>query len=63
MHYFTPAKDSRLHLLLHIYMGQQSGAMTAVVLTGVSTLEDVAHMPSPPTFVINNLGELPGLVA
>ena len=46
-----------------IYMGQQSGAMTAVVLTGVSTREDVAHMPSPPTFVINNLGELPGLVA
>ena len=29
----------------------------------VSTREDVAHMPSPPTFVINNLGELPGLVA
>jgi len=46
-----------------IQMGRQSGMMTAVVLTGVSTREDVACMPSPPTFVINNLGELPGLVA
>jgi NagD protein len=46
-----------------IQMGKQSGMMTSVVLTGVSTREDVARMPFPPTFVINNLAELPGLVA
>jgi len=46
-----------------IQMGRQSGMLTAVVLTGVSTREDVARMPSPPTFVINSLDELPGLVA
>lgn len=45
-----------------IHMGQQSGMMTAVALTGVSTREDVARMPSPPTFVVNNLGELLELV-
>jgi ribonucleotide monophosphatase NagD (HAD superfamily) len=46
-----------------IRMGQQAGMATAVVLTGVSKREDVALMPSPPDFVINNLGELPGLIS
>jgi arabinose operon protein AraL len=46
-----------------IRMGQQAGMATAVVLTGVSKRQDVALMPSPPDFVINNLGELPGLIS
>ena len=46
-----------------IRMGQQAGMATAVVLTGVSKLDDVARMPSPPDFVISNLSELPGLVS
>jgi arabinose operon protein AraL len=45
-----------------IRMGQQAGMATAVVLTGASTREDVARMAIPPDFVINNLGELPGLI-
>ena len=46
-----------------IRMGQEAGMVTAVVLTGVSTREDVARMAQPPDFVIENLGELPGLVS
>ncbi len=46
-----------------IRMGQQAGMVTAVVLTGVSKREDIAHMTTPPDFVIDTLGELPGLVA
>lgn len=46
-----------------IFMGQQAGMQTAVTLTGVSKREDVAKMISPPTYIINNLGELPGIVA
>jgi arabinose operon protein AraL len=45
-----------------IRMGQEAGMVTAVVLTGVSRREDVARMAQPPDFVIENLGELPGLV-
>jgi NagD protein len=46
-----------------IFMGQRAGMQTAVTLTGVSKREDVARMSQPPDFVINNLGELPALVA
>jgi 4-nitrophenyl phosphatase len=46
-----------------IFMGQRAGMQTAVTLTGVSKREDVASMSQPPDFVINNLGELPALVA
>jgi ribonucleotide monophosphatase NagD (HAD superfamily) len=46
-----------------IRMGQEAGMVTAVVLTGVSRREDVARMAQPPDFVIENLGELPGLVS
>ena len=45
-----------------IAMGQQAGMLTAVTLTGVSKREDVAHMVTPPTFVIGNLGEIPALI-
>ncbi|MBL8130372.1 MAG: HAD-IIA family hydrolase [Anaerolineae bacterium] len=45
-----------------IFMGQRSGMQTAVTLTGVAKREDVEKMTSPPTFVIENLGELPGIV-
>jgi ribonucleotide monophosphatase NagD (HAD superfamily) len=45
-----------------IAMGQQAGMLTAVTLTGVSTRADVARMASPPSFVIENLGEIPELV-
>jgi arabinose operon protein AraL len=46
-----------------IYMGQQAGMKTAVTLTGVSKREDVAKMQTPPDFIIENLGELPEIVA
>lgn len=45
-----------------IYMGQQAGMVTAGTLTGVSTRADVEEMAQPPDYVINNLGEIPGLV-
>jgi len=45
-----------------ILMGQQSGMLTAVTLTGVSTREDVARMADPPTFVIKDLSQLLELV-
>ena len=45
-----------------IRMGQEAGMVTAVVLTGVSTRDDVTRMDSPPDFVIDNVGDLPNLV-
>ena len=45
-----------------IRMGRQAGMATAVVLTGVSTREDVARAAVRPDLVLENLGELPGLV-
>jgi arabinose operon protein AraL len=45
-----------------IFMGQQAGMVTAVTLTGVATREDVERMTSPPDYVINNLGEIPGII-
>lgn len=46
-----------------IFMGQQAGMVTAVTLTGVSRREDVAKMTIPPDFVVENIGELPGILA
>jgi HAD superfamily hydrolase (TIGR01450 family) len=43
-------------------MGQQSGMVTAVVLTGASKREDVARMDRPPDFVLENIGEIPPLL-
>jgi len=40
-------------------MGQQAGMLTAVVLTGASTREDVARMIQPPDFVLENIGAIP----
>jgi len=45
-----------------ILMGQQAGMLTAVTLTGVATRADVGAMAVPPDYMINNLGELPGLI-
>ncbi|MFO7633776.1 MAG: HAD-IIA family hydrolase [Caldilinea sp.] len=45
-----------------IAMGQNAGMLTAVALTGVSTREDIARMSTPPTFAIERLSELPGLI-
>lgn len=45
-----------------IFMGQQSGMQTAVTLTGVAKREDIAKMTSPPDYIIENIGELPGIV-
>jgi NagD protein len=45
-----------------ILMGQQAGMVTAAVLTGVATREDAARMPTPPTFVIENLAAIPPLL-
>jgi len=46
-----------------IRMGQRAGMVTAAVLTGVSSREDVARMTDPPDLVLENLGELPDRVA
>ncbi len=46
-----------------ILMGQQAGMPTAVTLTGVATRAAVAAMAHPPDYVIENLGELPTLLA
>jgi len=46
-----------------IFMGQQSGMQTAVTLTGASKREDIARMTTPPDHIIENLGDLPGLMA
>jgi len=46
-----------------ILMGQQAGMLTAVVLTGVTRREDVAALANPPDYVLENLGELPGLIS
>lgn len=46
-----------------IFMGQQAGMQTAATLTGASTRADVARLTHPPTYVIENLGDLPGIVA
>ena len=46
-----------------ILMGQTAGMVTAAVLTGVSSREDVERLIAPPDLVLENLGELCGLVA
>jgi NagD protein len=43
-----------------IYMGQQAGMKTAVVLTGASTREDANRLQNPPDFILENIGKLPG---
>jgi ribonucleotide monophosphatase NagD (HAD superfamily) len=45
-----------------IRMGQQAGMYTAVVLTGVTRRADAEQMTPPPDLILENLGELPGLV-
>ncbi|MEM6527106.1 MAG: HAD-IIA family hydrolase [Chloroflexota bacterium] len=46
-----------------IYMGQQAGMVTASVLTGASTREQAENMDSPPDFILNNIGEIPAIIA
>lgn len=46
-----------------ILMGQQAGMVTAVTLTGVATRADAERMTPAPDYIINHLGELPGVVA
>lgn len=46
-----------------IFMGQQAGMQTAVVLSGASTREDVARMERPPDYVLANIGEIPAIFA
>ena len=43
-------------------MGQESGMLTAVPLTGVSTLEDIFRLKRAPDFVINGLHDLVPIV-
>ncbi len=45
-----------------MFMGQQAGMQTAVVLTGASTRADVARMERPPDHILENIGELRGLM-
>ncbi len=46
-----------------IFMGQRAGMATAAVLTGASTRADAEQMDSPPTFILENVGEIPGVIA
>jgi ribonucleotide monophosphatase NagD (HAD superfamily) len=46
-----------------ILMGQQTGMLTAVTLTGVSKEEDVLSAAKPPDFTIRRLSELVELIA
>ncbi|MBA3870415.1 MAG: HAD-IIA family hydrolase [Anaerolineae bacterium] len=46
-----------------IFMGQQAGMQTAATMTGASTRADVAKMTTPPTYVIDSLAELPGIIS
>ena len=41
-----------------IRMGQAAGMLTGVVLTGVSTRDDVAQMTQPPDFILETLDDL-----
>jgi arabinose operon protein AraL len=45
-----------------ILMGQQAGMQTAVTLTGASSREDALKLTTPPTYTIENLSALPGIV-
>lgn len=45
-----------------IFMGQQAGMLTAVVLTGVTHRQDIARLAQPPDLILENLGDLPGLI-
>jgi arabinose operon protein AraL len=46
-----------------ILMGQQAGMKTGVVLTGVAKRSDIDHMTTPPDYVLENVGEIPRMVA
>ncbi|HML22382.1 MAG TPA: HAD-IIA family hydrolase [Aggregatilinea sp.] len=44
-------------------MGQQAGMVTAAVMTGASTREDVARMERPPDLVLDGIKDLPEALA
>ncbi|WP_119070006.1 HAD-IIA family hydrolase [Aggregatilinea lenta] len=44
-------------------MGQQAGMVTAAVMSGASTREDVARMERPPDLVLDGIGNLPDALA
>ena len=46
-----------------IQMGQAAGMYTAVVLTGASTRTDAEQLDRPPSFILENIGAIPELVA
>ena len=43
-------------------MGQRAGMVTAVVLTGASTRDAAESMDNPPDFILENIGEIPGVI-
>lgn len=45
-----------------ISMGQQAGIATALVLTGVTRREDLTSTPLQPSYIIESIAELPGLL-
>ena len=46
-----------------IFMGQQAGMKTGVVLTGASSRADVARSASPPDYVLENVGAILSVLA
>lgn len=40
-------------------MGHTAGMQTALVLTGAATRDDLQHYSHSPTFILNNIGEIP----
>lgn len=45
-----------------ILMGHQAGMTTALVLTGVTRREDLAHAPAQPDHVLESIAEIPRLL-
>lgn len=45
-----------------IFMGQQAGMVTTVTLTGAATRAQAEAMAVAPTYIVNNLSEIPDLI-
>ena len=45
-----------------ILMGQRAGMVTTATLTGAATRAQAMALAEPPTYIVENLSEIPGLV-
>ena len=49
-------------LVSDVGLGRRAGMATALVMTGVTHPETLAHSEVRPDFVLDNLGDLPALI-